>query len=141
MKGENNAAMAENAWSHLQEIVDALTAAGNSVQPPGFHPTQGGWECDMTGPLDPDIAAASINADPRLTYQDDQLSCSHCWSAIIGSEAQARHHRAYQAARQQLTRHATSTDCDLSSDSVASLDARRNASGVEGDRAEVPGRS
>jgi hypothetical protein len=92
--------MAENAWSHLQGIVDALTAAGNTAQPPGFHPTQGGWTCEMTGPLDPDIAASCADADPRLTYQDDELSCAHCWSAILGSEAQARYSRTSRDASQ-----------------------------------------
>jgi hypothetical protein len=101
--------MAENTWSHLQETVDALTAAGNSVRPPGFYPTQGGWVCEMTGPLDPDVAAACVDADSRLTYQDDQLSCAHCWSAIIGREAQTRHNHTYQAARRQQTGEAPET--------------------------------
>jgi hypothetical protein len=97
--------MAENPWSHLQDVIDALTAAGNSARPPGFRPTQGGWACEMTGPLDPDVAAACVDTDPRLTYQDDELSCSHCWSVIIGREAQARHGDAWKAARQQQALH------------------------------------
>jgi hypothetical protein len=93
--------MAENARSHLQGIVDAFTVADNSARPPGFHPTQGGWICEMTGPLDPDVATACVDADPRLTYQDDELSCAHCWSAIIGREAQTRYGDANRNARQR----------------------------------------
>jgi hypothetical protein len=70
----------------------------------------------MTGPLDPDVATACADADPRLTYQDDELTCSHCWSAIIGREAGARHNLAYQNDRQQLTRHGKSAECDLCQD-------------------------
>lgn len=82
--------MVEDAWSHLQDVVDAFMAVGNSVQPPGFRPTQGGWVCEMTGPLDPDVVAAWVETDSRLTYQDDELSCSHCWSVIIGARPDRR---------------------------------------------------
>ena len=66
--------MPENPWSHLQAVVDAFRAAGNAAVAPGFRPTQGGWECEMTGPLDRDVAAACVKADPRLTYENDELS-------------------------------------------------------------------
>jgi hypothetical protein len=101
----------DNDWSHLNDVVDAFAAAGNAVRPPGFHPTQGGWVCEMTRPLDAVVAAACTDTDPRLTFQDDELSCSHCWPAIIGAEAQARYSHACEAAREQLARHATPATC------------------------------
>lgn len=67
----------------------------------------------MTLPLDPDVAAACVSADSRLTYQNDELSCSHCWSAIIGHEAQERHNHAYRAARQQQAQHGKAAECGL----------------------------
>jgi hypothetical protein len=91
--------VAENAWAHLQEAVEALVAAGNAVVPPGFHPTQGGWVCEMTGPLDPDVATSFVNADSALAYDQDELFCRHCWTVIIGTDAQARSQTAYQDAR------------------------------------------
>lgn len=93
--------MPEHPWSHLQHVVDALTAADNAVEPPGFHPTQGGWACQMTGPLDDATAAACVRADSRLTYRDDELSCQHCWTMIAGSNARARHQHAHRAARDE----------------------------------------
>jgi hypothetical protein len=79
--------MREPDRAHLQEVVDALVAAGNTVYPPGFHPSQAGWICEMTQPLDPAVATASAAADARLTYINDELSCSHCWAGIIGGHA------------------------------------------------------
>jgi hypothetical protein len=95
--------MTGNAWTHLQEAVDALVAAGNAVEPPGFHPTQGGWSCEMTGPLDPEVAASLADSDPVLTYERDELSCRHCWTVIVGGEARARIRRAYDAAATQVS--------------------------------------
>jgi hypothetical protein len=92
--------MPENRWSHMEAVVDAFTAAGNATIAPGFRPTQGGWECLMTGPLDKDVAAAYVKADPRLTYQNDELSCCHCWAIIVGGDACARYTDAWAARHQ-----------------------------------------
>jgi hypothetical protein len=95
-----------NAWTHLQEAVEALVAAGNAVEPPGFHPTQGGWSCEMTGPLDPEVVASLTDSDPMLTYERDELLPSlldNCWTVIVGAEARTRIRSAYDAAATQTS--------------------------------------
>jgi hypothetical protein len=83
--------MSEHPWSHLRAAVDALAVAGNTVEAPGFHPTQGGWACEMSAPLNPEIAASLVATDSRLTFRDDELSCSHCWAVILGRDAVTRY--------------------------------------------------
>jgi hypothetical protein len=91
--------MSEDSWEHLLSAVDALVAAGNEVVAPGFHPTQGGWSCEMAGLLDPEVAASLANADSMLTYQHDELFCRHCWAVILGAEAQSRARARYDSRR------------------------------------------
>ena len=89
----------DGSHRHLQEIVDAFAVAGNPARPPGFHPTQGGWSCEMTRPLDPGLAAGFAAADPKLSYRDDELFCFHCWAVVIGEEARQRYYRDHLAVR------------------------------------------
>lgn len=114
--GMHTAAMGETEWSHLQDVVDALTAAGNAAEPPGFHPTQGGWVCEMTRPLDATVASACATADPRLTYQNDELSCSHCWAVIMGRNAREKYAGAYRRAHRHEQPGGNSGGCDLCND-------------------------
>lgn len=78
--------MNEPEWQHLEAVVDELAAADNPCPTP-FTPSQGGWWCSMSKPLDPDTARWIVARDTRLTYEesDDTLSCRHCWTSIYGA--------------------------------------------------------
>jgi hypothetical protein len=70
-------------YANLLPIVDMLIAHGNSFADGGFRLTQGGWECQLTMPIDFALVArsfsvpASIDASPDYdTILDRQSWCA-----------------------------------------------------------------
>lgn len=61
--------MSEPDWQHLEAVIDELVAAGIPRSTP-FAPSQGGWWCSMSKPLDPDVARRIVASDARLTYEE-----------------------------------------------------------------------
>jgi hypothetical protein len=74
-------------WRHLVPLVDALVERGNAVVGEGFAPTQGGFECEMTRPLDFDVLRTLVPQDDKnihLAPSSDLMWCSHCWASVFG---------------------------------------------------------
>jgi hypothetical protein len=80
----------EHPYANLLPIADKLIAHGNSYAEGGFRLTQGGWECQLTMPIDFALVArffsipASIDASPDYDTILDRQS----WCAIEGPGAQ-----------------------------------------------------
>ena len=73
-------------------IVDALRAAGNEPIYEGFHPTQGGWDCEMRLPLDLEKVKPLIAVNEQavhLRLGPDEVLCRHCWASVLGPGAWA----------------------------------------------------
>jgi hypothetical protein len=87
-------------WAHLDQLVDALVAAGNVSVSGGFRPSQGGMYCAMRDRLDPGLVAEWVVRDGRLSYtpEDDEVSCRHCWASVLGAAAVERRQRAHEEA-------------------------------------------
>jgi hypothetical protein len=56
--------------------------------------------CAMRDRLDTDIVAAWVARDDPLSYSldDDELSCRHCWTSVLGTGAVERYLRAHTEA-------------------------------------------
>jgi hypothetical protein len=89
--------MSGREWDHLRVVVDGLVASGNHVVDGGFRPTQGGWECGLVRPLDPDVARVLTEADARASYEPDrdEIFCRHCWTVIYGGHAAELYRRSH----------------------------------------------
>lgn len=76
----------EPEWIHLNQVLARLVADGNSVRRP-FQPSQGGWWCAMSKPLNPVVSTSLVAEDPRLEFvqAEDYIWCRHCWAAIHGA--------------------------------------------------------
>jgi hypothetical protein len=70
---------------HMRQLVDALVAAGNPLWT-AWRPSLWIMACELTRPLDFDVAAAIVGSDPGvdLDIDHDRISCAHCDSEVIG---------------------------------------------------------
>ena len=77
-------------YSHLLPIVEALLAAGNSLEPDTstsapFRPDQSGFYCPLVRPI-AFVAVRHLTLRPEvhLVEDDDYIWCEHCWAEIRG---------------------------------------------------------
>ncbi|MFL6163726.1 MAG: hypothetical protein ACJ74U_16090 [Jatrophihabitantaceae bacterium] len=72
-------------WAHLLPLVDALRAAGTEIITDAFRADQGGWECEVRGPINLQVVRPLIKADEhreKIHGTDAGVDCLHCWSTI-----------------------------------------------------------
>jgi len=72
-------------WVHLLPLIDALRAAGTEILTDGFRASQGGWECEVRGPINIQIVRPLIEVDEhrdQIQGSDAGIDCLHCWSGI-----------------------------------------------------------
>jgi hypothetical protein len=79
-------------YANLLPILDALVAHGNSCLDGGFRLTQGGWECQLTRPIDFAIVAARFALPPSIDASPDYdtILDRQSWCAIEGPIARER---------------------------------------------------
>ena len=72
---------------HITPLLEALQASGNHPVGNWFVPNQGGWDCEMRGPLDLGLLRPLIDLDPhrsQIVVREDELTCLRCWVSIRG---------------------------------------------------------
>ncbi|MET7804515.1 hypothetical protein [Micromonospora chersina] len=75
---------------HLLPLVDALLAVGNALEPhpatdEPFGPSQGGYYCQLTKPIDfAVVRALPLSDQVHLVEHADYIWCEHCWAEIYG---------------------------------------------------------
>ena len=80
-------------YGHLVPLVELLTQHGNrpillsGAGLSGFHPTQGGWQCDLERPIDFGLIEDSFELPPsiKLRPDRDEILCEQSWTLINGS--------------------------------------------------------
>ena len=73
------------SFQHLQQLLDALTEAGNDSTSGGFRVNQGGADCFMRDPIDLSVVQPLIAADEHaaiIKSDADGVHCLHCWASI-----------------------------------------------------------
>lgn len=78
-------------YANLLPIADLLIAHGNSFADGGFRLTQGGWERQLTMPIDFALIARSfsIPASIQASSDYDTILDRQSWCAVEGPGAQA----------------------------------------------------
>jgi hypothetical protein len=85
---------ADDGYSHLLPLVQALVDAGNEILPgrhaAAFQYDQGGAYCAMSGPLRFD-AVRDLPRRPEVHFDEarDFITCRHCWAIIYGGRYNA----------------------------------------------------
>lgn len=75
----------EPPYSHLEPLVTALLARGNSFATGGgFYQDRDGWRCDLSNPIDFDFIESHFELPKslRLSRTHDSILCENTWIEI-----------------------------------------------------------